>query len=263
MINKYLPVNLKTSYLYGVLLICIFSGFLSSCKVYRPTYYFKEIKRDTVITGFLHNDLEMKIQKNDVLSIAVSSLNLGEDILYNRSASASEGISGFEVSLDGYIYMHKLGKTTVEGLTRRQLKNKLETELSPYLKDPIVTVNFSNHKLIVFGEKSSQVVEMPEEKITLLEVMAKSGAVTPDSKLNNVMVIREKDNTKEFKHINLEDPSIFSSPWYYLQPNDIVVVKPNEEKIDSELKRTRLQLLYTTLLSGLTLVFLVIDRILR
>lgn len=246
-------------------LIFLTTFFFTACKVYKPAYYFKDIKNDTIIKGFVTNDLELKIQKNDVLSIAVSSLNTEEDNLFNNrlSGSAPGGKSGYQVNTDGNIYLHKLGKIAVAGLTRKELKTSLETSLLPFLKDPIVTINFANHRLTVLGEAASVVIEMPDEKISLPEVMAKSGAVTVNTQLNKIMIIRETPNAKQVKYLNLEDPSVFTSPWYYLQPNDIVVVKPNEEKMESEQRRTRNQLMYTTVISAITFVFLIIDRIFR
>ncbi|MBC7887716.1 MAG: polysaccharide biosynthesis/export family protein [Ferruginibacter sp.] len=247
-----------------VAFVIIFAPFLlASCKVYKPAYFFKDIRTDTTISGFVNPDLELKIQKNDVLAISISSLSNEEDILFNKPVSIADTKSGFVVSLDGNIYLHKLGKIPVKGLTRKELKAKLETELLPFLKDPIVTVNFASHRIIVLGETGSQVIDMPEEKMPLLEVLAKSGGATPNAQLSKIMVIRETANTKQVKHLNLEDPSIFTSPWYYLHPNDIVVIKPDEEKINTEQRRTRNQLLYTTVISAITFVFLIVDRIFR
>lgn len=262
-IKKYHPKAVYRQFIYSFLLIASIAIATSSCKVYQPTHYFQNIQRDTVITGFVNTVPELNIQKGDILAIKFSSLSPEEDALFNSSITTAETVSGFPVDNDGNIYLHKLGKTSVAGLSRNALKNKLETALIPFLKDAIVTVNFANHRITVFGETSSTVVEMPEEKIPLLEVMAKASGVTPDSKLDQVMVIRENGNAKEFKFLNLEDPSIFTSPWYYLQPNDIVVIKPNTEKIVAEQKRTRNQLLYTTLLSSVTFIFLIIDRVTR
>ncbi len=263
MINRFYPVFVVVSFFFKAFIVLLAAIFFSSCKIYKPAYYFKDIKEDTIISGFVNNEMELKIQKNDILNISISSLSDIEDGLFNKSVAGVSGKGGYQVSLDGNIYFHKLGKVAVAGLTRKELKAKLENDLMPYLKDPIVTVNFTNHHIIVLGEVSSQVVDMPEEKISLLEVMAKSGGATANSQLSKLMVIREKQNTKQVKHLNLEDPSIFTSPWYYLQPNDIVVVKPNEEKIDTEQRRTRNQLLYATVLSGISFVFLIIDRIFR
>lgn len=262
MIKKFTSVFLINGFHSFALLTLSATIFFTSCKTYQPAYYFKDIKRDTVINGFINSDLELKIQKNDLLSISISSLNDLEDGLFNKSVATTGAKGGFEVTPDGNIYIHKLGRLSVVGLTRKELKTKLEKDLLPYLKDPIVTVSFANHRVTVLGLGSSQVIEMPDEKISLLEVMAKSGA-TPDAQLNKLMVIRESANSKQVKHLNLEDPSIFTSPWYYLQPNDIVVVKPNEEKIETEQKRASNQLLYATVLSGISFLFLIIDRIFR
>lgn len=246
-----------------IYILTVMAIFLSSCKVYRPAYFFKDITRDTVITGFVNKELELKIQPNDQLAISIASLNVMEDAIFSSRGVEGDVKNSFQVSQDGCIYLHKLGKLTVIGLTRNELKAKLETELLPYLKDPIVTVNFSNHRVTVLGEGNSQVVEIPSEKISLLEVMAKTGGGKPNAQLNNVMIIRESQNTKQVKHLNLENPSIFTSPWYYLQPNDIVVIKPNELKDTAEQRRTNRHMLYTTILSSITFVFIMIDRIVR
>ena len=246
-----------------IFILTVTAIFLTSCKVYRPAYFFKDISRDTVITGFVNKELELKIQPNDQLAISIASLNVMEDAIFSSRGVEGDVKNSFQVSQDGCIYLHKLGKLTVIGLTRNELKAKLETELLPYLKDPIVTVNFSNHRVTVLGEGNSQVVEIPSEKISLLEVMAKTGGGKPNAQLNNVMIIRESQNTKQVKHLNLENPSIFTSPWYYLQPNDIVVIKPNELKDTAEQRRTNRHMLYTTILSSITFVFIMIDRIVR
>ena len=246
-----------------IFILTVTAIFLTSCKVYRPAYFFKDISRDTVITGFVNKELELKIQTNDQLAISIASLNVMEDAIFSSRGVEGDVKNSFQVSQDGCIYLHKLGKLTVIGLTRNELKAKLETELLPYLKDPIVTVNFSNHRVTVLGEGNSQVVEIPSEKISLLEVMAKTGGGKPNAQLNNVMIIRESQNTKQVKHLNLENPSIFTSPWYYLQPNDIVVIKPNELKDTAEQRRTNRHMLYTTILSSITFVFIMIDRIVR
>ncbi len=263
MIKKFQRILLLMKVLPTIVFIFGMLVLLGSCKVYKPAYYFKEMTKDTTITGFVNDNMELKIRQNDLLTISISSLNPLEDGLFNKAPSGVEGKVGFQVTPDGNIYLHKLGKIAVAGLTRKELKAKLETDLLPYLKDPIVTINFANHRITVLLEQSSKVVDMPDERMSLLEVMAQSGGVTINSQLNNLMVIRETANAKQVKHLNLQDPSIFTSPWYYLQPNDIVVVKPNEEKIMSEQKQTRNLLLFTTLLSVTSFVFLVIDRISR
>jgi len=217
----------------------------ASCKVTRPSNYFYNISRDTTISGTKQTILPLKIKTGDGLSIAISSLNKEEDALYASSLTA--GVSGAGGTLPGLlvndageIYVHKLGKIKVAGLTRNELKLQLEKDLLPFLKDPIVAINFTNHHLTVIGEIGlSQVLPIPDEKISIIDVMAKSGSALKTSQLTNVLIIREQDNSKDFKHVNLEDNSIFSSPYYYLQPNDVVVISPNEKVVKEEQQRTQ------------------------
>jgi polysaccharide export outer membrane protein len=263
MIKKIQRVFKDGHFLLGMFFIGALTVSTSSCKIYKPAYYFKDITRDTTIAGFISKDLELKIQPNDLLAISISSLSAEEDGLFNKAGAIGDSKSGFQVNNDGDIYLHKLGKLTVTGLTRKELKAKLEQNLLPFLKDPIVTVNFANHRVTVLGDGTSQVIEMPDEKISLLEVMAKGSGVNQNSQLSNIMVIREANNSRQVKHLNLQDPSIFTSPWYYLQPNDIVVVKPNEEKIVADQKKIRNQMYYTTILSAITFTFLIVDRLTR
>lgn len=245
--------------------------FFTSCSISKPTYIFKDIKKDTVIQGFTDANVELKIQKNDLLNLGISSLNPAEDMLFNVSTGAGAsagktdgGTAGYVVSLEGNIYLHKLGMIMVAGMTRKELKTTLEKELLPYLKDPIVTVSFVNHFITILGEAGiSQKLNMPAEKISLIDAIALSGHVTASGTLKNVMVIRETSSAKEFKHLNLENASIFTSPWYYLQPKDILVINPDEDKVYKDLRRTRNLQLYTTFVSVLSITLIILDRIIK
>ena len=243
----------------------------TSCFIAKPSYIFKDITTDTIIKRIPESNIQLKIQKNDVLNLTISSLNPLEDAFFNSSTSSVAGSaketgtgSGYVVNEDGNIYLHKLGTIMVAGSTRKELKLKLETDLLPFLKDPIVSVNFGNHFITVLGEVgSTQIVNMPAEKISLIDAIALSGNASPNANFKNLMVIRETATTKEFKQLNLENKSIFTSPWYYLQPKDVLVIKPYDQKIRIEQKRTRNQQMFATLLSSISLVLIILDRILR
>jgi polysaccharide export outer membrane protein len=46
----------------------------------------------------------------------------------------------------------------------------------------------------------------------------------------DVAVIRERDGKRIITKLDLRSPEIFSSPCYYLEQNDIVIVSPNKYK---------------------------------
>src|SRR5258705_2888439 len=242
--NKLKPGNrsrLKTGFFYTVLLIILSGISFTSCKTAQKAYYFKTVPRDTTINSSINRVEESRIRKNGLLAINFSSLNPSEDMIYNAAAGSAvsatpaggSGGGGYFVDAQGNIQLHKLGLIHAEGMTREELKNKIQKDIEPYLKDPVVTVRFLNHRVSVLGEVGSPgMVQMPEERLSVIDVLSSSGDVTTAAKLNNILIIRETGAGKQFKRINLEDHSIFTSEWYYLQPGDIVYVEPNDKKLN-------------------------------
>jgi polysaccharide biosynthesis/export protein len=267
---KYKPLNLLHIKGLKHLLVFILGAFpflLSSCKVTQPSVYFKTLQKDTTLSGFITNDFESKIIKGDKLSIAVSSINPAEDLIFNAAQGsivpgATSG--GYTVQANGTVQIHRLGSITAEGLTRKELAKKIETGLAAYSKEPIVQVNYLNHKLTIMGEVSKpQVLNMPEEQISMIDALVLSGDVTPSAKKNSITVIREEGNEKKVKHINLEDHSIFSSPWYYAKPNDIIIVAADTEKFVKEENRRKLQTNISLVASVVSLVIIILSQVFK
>jgi polysaccharide export outer membrane protein len=243
----------------------------SSCKVETATAYFHTLNRDTTTKKFVDSSIESKIVINDVLSINISSLNRNEDLFYNSIATESitSGAStstkqGYNVDLQGNVQIHNIGKVHAAGLTRKQLKDSLELELAPFLKDPIVTIGFLNRRITVLGEViRPQVLELDQEQIPLLDVLALSGDVTQDALKNDILIIRTTPNGKVFKHLNLEDGSLFgkNSNWYYIQSGDIVYVEPNIKKQYDRDRATKNQQTSTIILAAASFVLIVLNII--
>ena len=192
----------------------------------------------------------------------VSSLNKEEDVLYN---SISVAASGYEVDNYGEIHVHHLGKVNVLGLTRKQLKIKLEKELDPYLKDPVIIVSFANHHVTIMGSVGNpKIFPMPNEKISIIDALANSGSVVPFTNLSNVIIIRDSsDDKKQIRQVNLEDNSVFNSDFFYLKPNDVVVVKPDEKELLKQQKRTDYQQISTILLQAVTISLIIYTTFFR
>ena len=217
---------------------------LGSCTATKQAAYLQTLTKDTTFSSLVNNQLESKIQPGDQLSIIVNSLSSMEDLQFNNAAaiSTSPALSGFQVYPDGKVSLHRLGRVTAAGLTRRELAAGLEKNLSAYMKEPIVNVGYLNHKVTIIGSVVAPVViPMPEEQLPIFEVLVKSGDISEQGMKDRVMIIRENGNKKTIKFIDLTDHSIFNSPWYYVQPNDIIVVKEDFSKIQKAEKRAKLQ----------------------
>ncbi len=261
--------RMKTGLFYTAALVILSGIILTSCKTPKNAFYFKTVPRDTSINSAVNRVAESRISKNDLLAINISSLNPQEDITYNAAAAgatAAGGLGnsgGYHVDAQGNIQLHKLGLIYAEGMTRAELKNKIQKDIEPYLKDPLVTVRYLNHRVSILGEVGKPgVIQMPEERLSVLEVLSSSGDVTPFARRNNILIIRETADGKQLKRINLEDHSIFTSEWYYMQPGDVVYVEPNEKKLNEE-KRNKTQQTVGLILSGISLAVIVLDRIIK
>lgn len=239
-------------------------GLLSSCGITQDSNYLKSISRDTSLVKLVTPQYESKIQIGDQLSIVANSLSPEEDVLFNNAAAVSDSKaeSGFRVSQDGTVLLHRLGKVHVAGLTRRQFASQLENDLLPYLKEPVVHIEYLNYKVTVIGAVAApSVISLPEERLTIFEVLIKAGGISENGMINNVMIVRDSSQSRKLKLLDLEDHNILNSPWYFVQPNDIVVVKNDFDKIRKEKIKTDIQSSVGLVASVLSLFIVVFSLI--
>ena len=112
-----------------------------------------------------------------------------------------------------------------------QLSEFLKEKISAYVKSPIVNVKLHNFKISVLGEVTKPGVQkVLSERITVLEAIGGAGDLTIQGQRDNVLIIREVNGKKEFKRLDLTSSDLFSSPYYYLQQNDVVYVEPNKAR---------------------------------
>ncbi len=188
----------------------------------------------------------IKLQPGDKLSILVSSKNPELAYLFNlpvighyQSSTSGKGlttstVSHYTVDNNGFIDFPVLGQLAVSGKTRAEVaslvKNKLL--LSDMIKDPVITVDFLDMYYSVFGEVSKPgrfIVD--HDKVTLLDALSQAGDLTINGKRENVLVMRNENGQQVSYRIDLRDPkSLYTSPAFYLQQNDMVYVEPNEKK---------------------------------
>lgn len=205
--------------------------------------YFDNVQDTSFISRLDASDI--LIQTNDILSISISSLNPEASAIFNTTnnfsgtattGSTSSQSSGYLVNTDGYIQLPILGNLRAAGLTKKQLKDAITATIldKKLLLDPIVNIRNLNFKVTVLGEVlRPTVVTAPSEKISMLEALGLAGDLTIYGKRDNVLLIREINGRKQVRRVDLTSKNFFLSPYYYLQPNDVVYVEPNKAKVSS------------------------------
>lgn len=214
-----------------------------SCVNTRSATYFNGLSTSDIT--YKVQSLEPVIQKNDLLSIVVSSLNTEATTAFNlytmtsspgqvNSGSVTQAV-GFLVDQDGNIEFPMLGRIKAAGMTKKELKETIARGIvqKNLLFDPVVNVRYLNYKVTVLGEVAKpSVLNVPTEKISLLEAIGLAGDLTVFAQRDNVLIIHEAEEGRRVtQRVNLNDTTLLSSNYYYLQSNDVVYVAPNKSKI--------------------------------
>jgi polysaccharide export outer membrane protein len=229
----------------------------SSCTSTKSTTYFQDLPKDTTLQNIITSAPEPTFRKGDLLTITVASLSPENTTLYNASPDMEGTTPGYLVDENGNIAFFKLGQIHAEGMTRKALKNILERELAAYLKEPVVAIGYLNRHITLIGSIGSKVLPVTGDRMTLLDAIASSGDIGTGGRKDNILVIRDTDTAKIFKRLDLTDHSIFNSPYFYVQPNDIIYVEPAKQK-DQNVTR-----LISYVTAGITFVFFIIDRLFK
>jgi polysaccharide export outer membrane protein len=205
--------------------------------------YFNDLGKSAEYKTPIENISTTRIQPDDLLSITVSSLNPGSNVLFNSgtlppSSSTDAAIvnranEGYLVDKNGFVNLPVIGKIKLGGLSKEEANNLLTNKLTEYLKDPIVNIRFLNFKVTVIGEVNNpSSFTILNEKINVLEALGLAGDMTAFGKRENVLIIREKEGIRSATRINLNNKEVLNSPYFYLQQNDIVYVEPeNRTKV--------------------------------
>lgn len=255
----------------GILLLFMVILLGASCSSTKKMVYFSDlekVKQATVMSSPQDN-AEHKIENNEVLSIRITSPTPDKaayemmNMPVTTTAPNRIESTGYLVDNNGNIEIPTLGQIKAAGLTKTQLKQSILKliEDKRLLLDPIVDIRYLNYEITVLGEVTKpSVLSVPSEKISLLKALGQAGDITAYGRKDNVMVIREIEGKKVVTRVNLNSSTFLQSPYYYLQPNDVVYVETTSNRAAS-VDKTRLIL--PSILSSITLAVYVIDRIAR
>jgi len=213
-----------------------------------------------------------RLQSKDVLSISIKAIDPKLVSIFNTTESVTgkseSGLyfDGFTVDDHGNIRMPILGEINVIGYTVEEVRVKIEKKLlEEYFKSEaniFVIVKLAGFRYTINGEVSSVGTKtLFKENVNVMEAIANSGDITTVGNRKAVTIIRQTPTGVEMHDIDLTDINVMKSPYYYLQPNDYIYVKPLRQKTWGT-GQTGIQSIGTiiTLLSLATTVYLIIKN---
>lgn len=177
---------------------------------------------------------ELRLQVEDKVNIQVYSqdallaapFNMGNGM----TDASGKGLASTSYTVDklGNIDFPVLGTLHVEGKTLKELKDEISGEIIRlgYIREPLVKVDMENFNITVIGQMGQSILPVEGSSINILQVLARTSGASEYTNLQDVMVIRTEEGERIAHSINLQSKSLFDSPVFYLQQNDIVYVKP-------------------------------------
>lgn len=231
---------MNKSLIFFCAILCFF---LSSCLTNKDLVYLQGEKKE------LNNEIYYKelakpyrVQIGDVLKINVKALDDELVDIFNPTGDGGQTngqaglyFTGFTIDLHGDIEFPILGRMNVLGLTTEEIEERVKVELlKKYFKDTadvFITVKLSGLRYVTIGEISSKGVKtLFQDRVNIIEAIANAGDILPAGNRKDVLIVRQYPDGQRIHHIDLTTIEAINSPYYYIKPNDIILVKPLKRK---------------------------------
>ncbi|HEY4627871.1 MAG TPA: polysaccharide biosynthesis/export family protein [Flavobacterium sp.] len=224
------------------LLLCI-SVLFSSCIPTQDLIYLQ--KKDNSSDEMSISAVESKpyrLQTNDVLSITIKAIDPKLVAIFSTTNQGEAGKSetglyfdGFTVDDHGNIRMPVLGEINVIGFTLDEIRIRIEKQLlAEYFNKEaniFVTVKLAGFRYTINGEIGSTGTKtLFQEHVNVMEAIANAGDITITGDRKAVTIIRKSPTGVIMHDIDLTDINVMNSPYFYLQPNDYIYIKPLKQK---------------------------------
>jgi polysaccharide export outer membrane protein len=220
---------------------------LAGCRSSKDLIYLKDAGQNELLKALPESETEYLVKPGDILYVSVKSMNPELNALFNpeegmqlqaggygfQKFTTPQGayLYGFEVNENGQLTLPVLGSIQVGGNKQEQIEKLVQERADKFLKDATVKVKLLNYKVTVLGEvRIPGVYYNYNNDFTVLEAIAMANGNTDFARIGKVMVLRPEQNNRRTYLLDLSSKDAFSSPAFYLQPNDYVLVEPHRNK---------------------------------
>jgi polysaccharide biosynthesis/export protein len=249
----------KETFLYRKLyLAMILMIIVSSCVPTKQLSYFNDI--DEVEKSIVNPRTQKIILPFDRLYVIIMSIDPQTRQIFDLPTETRDysiggnSIIGYLVDEAGNIDFPFVGKINVGSLSLTEAGIKIQTALNEYVPNTTIKVKFINNQVSVLGEVNRQgTFSFLQDKLNIYEALALGGGLTRYGNRRSIILIRQEGEKILHHKLNLSDSKIASKDFYYILPNDVIVVEPLKSISTSYTNIT-----FTTLLSAVTTMIAVL-----
>lgn len=257
----------------------LMTSFLFSCGTTQQMVYFQGDTSKYVPLKAIKPQV-VRIQPNDILSIAVSSLSEESNKIFELpitaglrytnfpggSSGASQGIQplGYEVDSLGNVEAPLIGLVNVAGLSTAEAADRIKLKLNVFLKEPIVNIRILNHRFTVLGEVAKAgIYNLLDNRTSIINALGMAGDLTTYAQRNNVVLIREENGKRQEVRLNLLSQDILNSPYYYLRNGDVIYIEPSRVKANFNDRTYQMLPITTSIISAVVSIGVLLINITR
>ena len=156
-----------------------------------------------------------------------------------QGAGAITGGTTFMVQADGTVFLPLVNRVKVSGLSLLQADSVLKVKYDVYYKESFVMTRVTNNRVFVLGSPGGQVINLTNDNMNLLEVLALAGGIDGQAsgggasglyryggKTNNIRIIRGDLKNPRVQQIDLSTLDGMRRANLQMEPNDVVYVEP-------------------------------------
>ncbi len=224
---------------------------VNSCVRHRDLITLNGNEVNTEFEGFWEIDTiavksqeEYKVRPHDLLFITVNTIDQSSgqivreqfstqrrNVQSNNFGPTSAYYRSYEVDQHGYIYLPLIDSIYVAGKTTNEIRRQLDIAFAPYIKFATYRVKLSNMRVTILGEVNRPGIHYYfNSQTNILEAISQAGDFGEFANRRKVKLIRQAEDGRKSVILNLHRPDFISSPYFYIQPNDVLYVEPIKSK---------------------------------
>jgi polysaccharide export outer membrane protein len=235
----------------GIFLIASLLISTPSCRLLYPNLMFqqkqyqyfelaqKQIDQYVIQPG---DEISLRVYARDGFRLIDVVGNVGGATSNSISANSSGGnnlnsVSGLTYLVDneGFARLPVVGELFVKGYTEKELNRILADKFAGLFVDPFVVAKVENRRALVFKGSTGGVIGLNMGPTNLLEVIAKAGGLSENSKAYKIKVIRGDMKNPQVILIDLSTLEGMRKADLIVQSNDIIYIEEKRASIAAQI----------------------------
>lgn len=229
---------IKLLYIIGII-----SFGVSSCVPKKKMVYLQS-EQNNQDSVFLYERVNYKLQVNDIIDVKIVSLDEDVNKLFNSNSISTSGnvaqvanlgdlyyVAGYSINDSGFIYLPIIGPVRVLNKTLSEAQTEIEKQVKKYFSKYYLVVKLGGIRFSAIGDFNRPgKYTILQNQATIFEGISVAGDLSMVASRSDVKLIRQYPGGTKIHTINLLDENLIHTPFYFIQPNDVIYVEPLKQK---------------------------------